>query len=207
MHGFEIRTGAQEWETCQASTSGNADHVCILLFYLLLCRTCSPHKQDCITQGEGKDQFLPFFNLPFCRLRWYLEGRSSGRDVFLPSAVSGGCGCIPDQLIATSSLIHPHLPHLRFAPHQCFSGSLVAIMRRWPEPQHCPCPALCSESPGSEAGALPQGRCAGCVWDGVSSWASVPAPEMGTASPVPGAHLTCSGHLQALPTQFSPSSW
>lgn len=107
LHGFEIRTGAQEWKTCQASTSGNADHVCILLFYLLLCRTFSPHKQDCITQGEGKDQFFPFFNVPFCRLRWYLEGRSSGRDVFLPSAVSGGCGCIPDQLIATSSLIHP----------------------------------------------------------------------------------------------------
>lgn len=69
LHGFEIRIGAQEWKTCQASTSGNADHVCILLFYLLLCRTFSPHKQDCITQGGGKDQFLPFLNLPLCRFR------------------------------------------------------------------------------------------------------------------------------------------
>lgn len=45
---------------CQASTSGDADHVYRLLFYLLLLRTFSPHKQDCVTRVEGKDQVLPF---------------------------------------------------------------------------------------------------------------------------------------------------
>lgn len=53
---LELKSGKR----AKVSTSGNADHVCILLFYLLHCRTFSPHKQDCVTQGGGKDQVLPF---------------------------------------------------------------------------------------------------------------------------------------------------
>lgn len=61
-----------------------------------VCRTFSPHKQDCITQGGGKDQVLPFLNLPLCRFRSYLKGRRSGRDMFLQPAISGVCGRVHD---------------------------------------------------------------------------------------------------------------
>jgi len=60
LHGFEIGIRAQEWKTCQAATSGHADHVQTLLFYLLLLGTFSPHEQDCVTRGGGQDQVLPF---------------------------------------------------------------------------------------------------------------------------------------------------
>lgn len=179
--------------------------------YLVLCRTFSPHRQKCITQGEGKDQFLPFFNVPFCRLRWYLEGRSSGRDVFTI------CCQWWLWVYPWPADCHQQFDPSSACPTCVLHPTSVSVAAWWPSwggglsPSTVPAlpfaAGVASESPGSEAGALPQGRCAGCVWDGVSSWASVPAAEMGTASPVPAAHLTCSGHLQALPTQFSPSSW
>lgn len=96
MHGFEIGIGAQEWKTCQASTSGDADHVHSLLFYLLLLRTFSPREQDCTTRGEGKDQLLPFKNLHPCRFRSCLEGRRSDVGIFLQPASRGVSGDIHD---------------------------------------------------------------------------------------------------------------
>lgn len=199
LHGFEIRIGAQEWKTGQASTSGNADHVCILLFYLLLSRTFSPHKQDCIIQRGGKDQVLPFLTLPLSRFRWYLKGRSSGRDVFLQSAISGVCGLsmtpgpadchqqFDPSWACPTCILHPTSVSVAASWSSCGDGLSPSAVPA------LPFAAVASESPGRSQVPLPAGQVCRAVFGmGASSWASVHAPEMGTASPVPAAHVSCS---------------
>lgn len=60
--GVEIAFRAQEWKTCQLSTSGDADRVHHAFLYLMLSRI-SPCKQHCETQGRRKDQTVPFGKL------------------------------------------------------------------------------------------------------------------------------------------------